>query len=58
MAQFADKELNLYLLWQDIGCSVVIYFYSFVNRGNQNYCGYQVVMCSGKEEVSVSGYEI
>ena len=32
-------------------------YYSFVNRGIQNYCGQQVVMCSGTEG-SVSGYEL
>ena len=32
-------------------------YYSFVNRGIQNYCGQCVVMCSGTEG-SVSGYEL
>lgn len=32
--------------------------YSFAHRGTQNYCVYQVVTCSGKDEGIVSGYEI
>lgn len=59
LGQFTDENTESLITYYSTSLAVQWWFlfYFFINRGTQNYCEYQIVICSA-EEVSVSGYEM